>query len=45
MLSQASADSNTIGMLVVAILVLAGLLIADVVAEIVHMRERPKDRH
>ena len=46
MWSAATADDNTIGMLVIAVLVLAALLVADVVIEIVRMHERPpKDRH
>lgn len=45
MLSQlATADEQTIGMLVVAILVLSALLIADVLVEVMRLRERTKDR-
>ena len=41
----ATADSDTIGMLVIAVLVLFALLLADVVIEIKHYYERPpKDR-
>ena len=40
-----TTDSDTIGMLVIIILVLLAALILDVVIEIKHMHERPpKDR-
>lgn len=47
MFAQATQEverSNTIGMLVIIILVLVALLVADVVIEIVRMHDRPKGR-